>query len=114
MTTALDHWYDQRADEVVAAVDSDQQRGLTGAEAADRLARHGPNRIAAEKPPSILAVAVGQVRDPMNLMLVAVVVVSALIGEVSTALVVGFLILLNVVLGARQELAARASVDALS
>jgi Ca2+-transporting ATPase len=47
-------------------------------------------------------------------MLVAVVVVSLLIGEVSTAVVVGLLIGLNVVLGARQELSARASVDALS
>ncbi|GAA0485818.1 ATPase [Paractinoplanes deccanensis] len=114
MTSTIDHWYDQRADEVVAAVRSDQERGLTGAEAAHRLEQHGPNTIAAEKPPSVVAVAVAQLRDPMNLMLVAVIVVSALIGEVSTALVVGFLILLNVVLGARQELAARASVDALS
>ncbi|MEU8819831.1 cation-translocating P-type ATPase [Actinoplanes sp. NPDC048796] len=114
MTSTIDHWYDQRADQVVAAVHSDQQRGLTSAEAAGRLARNGPNTIAAEKPPSILAVALEQLRDPMNLMLVAVIVVSVLIGEVSTALIVGFLILLNIVLGARQELAARASVDALS
>ncbi|MEV4349525.1 cation-translocating P-type ATPase [Actinoplanes sp. NPDC049596] len=114
MTSAIDHWYDQRADAVVAAVDSDQVRGLTTAEATARRERYGPNTIAAEKPPSILAVAVAQLRDPMNLMLVAVIVVSIVIGEVSTAFIVGFLILLNVVLGARQELAARASVDALS
>jgi len=50
----------------------------------------------------------------MNIMLVAVAVVSLIIGQVSTALLVGFLVLLNVVLGARQELAAQASVDALS
>ena len=45
----------------------------------------------------------------MNIMLVAVVIVSIAIGEVSTGVVVGFLILLNVVLGSRQELKARAS-----
>ncbi len=60
------------------------------------------------------AVALQQLRDPMNLMLVAVTVVSFLIGEVSTGIVVGLLIVLNVVLGSRQELKARASVDALS
>ena len=50
----------------------------------------------------------------MNIMLVAVTVVSFVIGEVSTAVIVALLILLNVVLGSRQELNARASIDALS
>ena len=47
-------------------------------------------------------------------MLVAVTAVSFLIGEVSTGVIVALLIVVNVVLGARQELKARASVDALS
>ena len=47
-------------------------------------------------------------------MLVAVVVVSLLIGEVSTGIIVALLILLNLTLGTRQELTARASVDALA
>ena len=88
--------------------------GLTGAESAARLARYGPNQITAEQPPSMLAIALGQLRNPMNIMLVAVTVVSFAIGEVSTGVIVALLILLNVVLGTRQELKARASVDALS
>ena len=88
--------------------------GLTGAEAAARLARYGPNQITGEKPPSILVVALTQLRDPMNIMLIAVTAVSFVIGQVSTGVIVGLLILLNVVLGSRQELKARASVDALS
>ena len=47
-------------------------------------------------------------------MLVAVAVVSFVIGEASTGIIVALLVLFNVVLGARQELKARASVDALS
>jgi magnesium-transporting ATPase (P-type) len=50
----------------------------------------------------------------MNIMLVAVTVVSLIIGQVSTALLVAVLVLLNVALGTRQELKARASVDALA
>ena len=50
----------------------------------------------------------------MNLMLVAVAVVSLVISQFSTAVIVALLILLNVTLGSRQELKARASVDALS
>ena len=49
------------------------------------------------------AVAAQQLRDPMNIMLVAVVVVSLVIGEVSTGVLVALLILLNVVLGTRRS-----------
>ena len=99
---------------VVEAAGSDADSGLSQAEAASRLSTHGANEIVSEKPPSIWAVALLQLRDPMNIMLVAVTVVSILIGQVSTGIVVGLLILLNVALGTRQELKARASVDALS
>jgi Ca2+-transporting ATPase len=100
--------------DLVAGLESDAADGLTAAEAAARLSRYGPNEIAKEQPPSVWQVAVGQLRDPMNIMLVAVTIVSLAIGEVSTGVCVLLLILLNVVLGSRQELAARASIDALS
>ncbi len=111
---ANDRWFAQEPGDVVAALGSDADRGLSAAEAAARLTRYGPNQIAGEKPPSVWAIALTQLRDPMNLMLVAVAVVSFLIGEVSTGIIVALLILLNVVLGSRQELKARASVDALA
>ena len=102
------------AADVVAAAGSDAASGLTEDEAASRLATYGPNEIAAEKPPSGWAIAASLLRDPMNIMLIAVVVVSLLIGEVSTGVIVFLLILLNLGLGTRQELTARASVDALA
>ena len=42
-------WFAQDADRVVAAVDSDAERGPRGTEAAARPARHGPNRIAGDR-----------------------------------------------------------------
>jgi len=108
-----EHWHAQDADGVLAAMDSDAGRGLSRTEAAARLSRCGPNQITGEKPPSVWAMALQQLRDPMNIMLVAVVAVSLLIGELSTAIIVALLVALNIVLGARQELQARASVDAL-
>jgi Ca2+-transporting ATPase len=106
--------YARDAADVVATVGSSEATGLTAGEAATRLARNGPNQITSEKPPSPVTIALGQLRDPMNIMLVAVAIVSLLIGEVSTALVVAALVVLNVLLGTRQELQAQASVDALS
>ncbi|HVT42639.1 MAG TPA: cation-transporting P-type ATPase, partial [Acidimicrobiales bacterium] len=107
-------WHALDVDAVVAAVGSDLTRGLTSGDAATRLGRYGANQIAKETPPSVWEVALGQLRDPMNIMLIAVIVVSACISQFSTAVLVAFLVLLNVVLGSRQELKARASVDALS
>ena len=102
------------AEQVLASTGSDAGSGLSATEVEARLASHGPNAITAERPPSPWAIAAVQLRDPMNLMLVAVVVVSLLIGEVSTGVLVALLVVLNIGLGTRQELTARASVDALA
>jgi Ca2+-transporting ATPase len=107
-------WHALAAEQVVAAMGSDSVEGLSAGEASRRLAQHGSNEIAREQPPSVWRIALGQLRDPMNIMLIAVTVVSLLISQFSTAVIVAFLILLNLILGTRQELKARASVDALA
>lgn len=106
--------YSATAEVVINELASDANLGLSQVEADRRAVEYGRNEIAAEKPPSMIAIAAAQLRDPMNLMLIVVTVVSIAIGEVSTGVIVGLLILLNVVLGSRQELKARASVDALA
>jgi len=107
-------WFAREWSAVVAAFGSDPHYGLTGEDAAERLARSGPNEIAREHPPSVWEVAVNQLRDPINVMLIAVALISLIISQFSTAVLVAFLVLLNVVLGSRQELKARASVDGLA
>ena len=99
---------------VLSALATDSDRGLSGAEAARRLTSTGPNELRSDPPPSVWKIALTQLADPMNLMLLAVAVVSLLIAQQSTAILVALLVLLNLVLGTRQELAARASIDALS
>ena len=99
-------WFAQDGAAVVAALESDADHGLTQAEAAARLTRSGANELTGEKPPSVWPVTVVQLREPMNLMLIAVTAVSFVIGEVPTGMIVALLILLNVVLGSRQELKA--------
>ncbi len=100
--------------EALERLNVDAGTGLTAAEAATRLVDHGPNTLQQEAKPSVLRVALGQLVEPMTLMLVAVAVVSIVIGQGSTAAVVVALVLLNVVMGTNQELKARASVDALA
>src|SRR6516165_6337551 len=106
-------WHALTADLVASALGTSIDSGLSSNEAAARLAQYGPNELKREAKPSVWAILLEQIRDPMNIMLIAVTVVSLVITEWSTALVVGLLVALNVVLGTRQELKARASVDAL-
>jgi Ca2+-transporting ATPase len=83
--TSVVAYYSQDVDAVLGALGSSATDGLTAAEATTRLTRYGPNQITSEKPPSVWTVALQQLRDPMNIMLIAVAVVSLAIGEVPTA-----------------------------
>lgn len=107
-------WFTYDGEAVAHELESDPVNGLTGAEAGIRLASHGPNSITAEPSPSTWQIALRQLADPMNVMLVAVAVISLFIDQVSVGLLVGVLVILNVVLGTRQEKKAQASVDALA
>ncbi len=106
-------WHVMPGAAVLARLDS-TPTGLATADAAERLVEYGPNALQQEAKPSVLRVALGQLVEPMTLMLLAVAVVSIVIGQGSTAAVVIALVLLNVVMGTNQELKARASVDALA
>jgi Ca2+-transporting ATPase len=117
MATGVDSttlWHTLTADAAATSLGCDAGRGLDDALRRQRLAEFGPNEIPRDRPPSALQVALGQLRDPMTLMLVAVAVVSFLIAQASTGWVVASLVLLNVVLGTNQELKAQASVAALA
>jgi P-type Ca2+ transporter type 2C len=107
-------WHSQTADVVASAPGTSIDSGLTSDEAAARLAQYGPNALKREAKVSVWRIVLQQLSDPMNVMLVVVTWFSLVIAEWSTALVVGLLVALNVVLGTRQVLKARASVDALT
>jgi Ca2+-transporting ATPase len=107
-------WYALGVDAAANELGTSLESGLTDDVAAERLSEFGANELQSEPPPSRLEVALHQVVDPMNLMLIAVAVVSIIIGEFATGILIALLVLLNVVMGARQEMKAKAAVDALA
>jgi P-type Ca2+ transporter type 2C len=107
-------WYAQSAQDVTAQLGVDTDQGLAAAEVERRLGEYGPNELPTEPPPSMWAVARGQLVNPMNIMLLLVVAASFAIVQIATALVVLGLVTFNVVMGSVQELKARASVEALA
>ncbi|MWC00206.1 HAD-IC family P-type ATPase [Agromyces sp. MMS17-SY077] len=107
-------WWSLDGAEAVARLGSSVDVGLSDAQAAAKLAEVGPNELTSAPPPSAIKIALAQIGELMTLMLIAVAIVSVVIGQISTAIVVGILVAFNVVQGTRQELKARRSVDALA
>ena len=91
--------------------------GLTGAEAARRLVAHGPNKLAHKKDKSFLARLLGQLKDPMILVLLAAAALSlwASGGEdwLDAAIILG-IVAVNAILSLSQEDSARKAMEALS
>jgi Ca2+-transporting ATPase len=116
-TEAEEHgveWWALAPDAAVAEAKTDGARGLAVAEAEKRLAEVGPNALQSAPPPSVWRIALSQVLELMTLMLIAVTIISLLIQQFTTAIIVAILVLFNVVTGTRQEVKARRSVDALA
>ena len=112
-TTKQPVWHSVTAEEAARTLGVDVDQGLDAGEAQRRLTQYGPNQLTTEPPPSLWTVARAQLSNPMNIMLIIVAVASLAIGQVATGLFVALLVTFNVVMGSRQELKARASVDAL-
>ncbi len=112
--TAEEKWYALSADDVVARVGVDTERGLDPGEVQRRLAEYGRNEIASEPPPTLWEVAKGHLANPMNIMLLIVSIASFAIGQTATGVIVLALVSFNVIMGTSQERKAMASVEALA
>ena len=87
--------------------------GLTSAEAAARLAAEGPNALPDAQARSLPAIALGVLREPMFLLLVAAAAIYLVLGDAGEALVLGASVLVIVVITVAQERKAERAVEAL-
>jgi Ca2+-transporting ATPase len=107
-------WHALTAAATAAALGVDPEAGLDQGAVEQRLAEYGRNELPTEPPPGVWEVARGQLRNPMNIMLIIVGIASLGISQIATAIVVLGLVTFNVVMGSKQELNALASVEALA
>jgi P-type Ca2+ transporter type 2C len=111
--TAGREWYSRSPEEVAEALGVQASAGLTAARAAELLSANGPNALPEEKPKPGWRRFVDQYRSYMQIILVAAAVVSLLIKEWGTAVVLLALTVLNAVIGMRQEGKAESAMNAL-
>jgi Ca2+-transporting ATPase len=111
--TAGQRWYARSPEEIAAALDVDQHTGLSAAKAAELLKANGPNALPEEKPKPGWRRFLDQYRSYMQLILVGAAVVSLVIKQWSTGVLLVVLTLLNAVIGLRQEGKAESAMNAL-
>jgi Ca2+-transporting ATPase len=106
------HWHRRTAREVMALLETSRE-GLSSAEAARRLAEHGPNVIAEGRPRSWLALLGAQFLDVPILVLIGAAVVAGFIGDAIDTAVILAIVVLNAVIGLTQEHRAERALAAL-
>src|SRR4051794_19746247 len=112
---AADNPVSATADAVAAGLGVDPSRGLSAAEAASRLASHGPNQLTGAKHEPAWRAFLRQYEDFMQLILLGAALVNQLVtGDAGTTVVLAGLTVFNAVIGLRQESKAEESVKALS
>lgn len=87
--------------------------GLTEREAAERLARHGPNRLPEPKATGIVLLFARQFLSPFIYILIIAAVISFAIGHIAGGVFIVAVLLINAAIGTVQEHAAEKSASAL-
>jgi Ca2+-transporting ATPase len=108
------NWYALTTESAAKQLEVDPAKGLSAAEAQQRLQQYGPNKLAAKKKEPGWQAFMRQYQDFMQILLLAAAVVNQLFtGEWGTTLVLVGLTVFNAVLGLNQESKAEASLAAL-
>ncbi|SEG88064.1 cation-transporting ATPase F [Thermomonospora echinospora] len=106
--------YRRAAAEIVEELGGDAERGLGDAQAADRLARLGPNELPAARRRGPLLRFLLQFHNPLIYVLLVSALVTALLGEHVDAVVILGVVLANAVVGFAQESRAEQALAALA
>ncbi len=104
--------YQQNIEEVLAAYQS-SRAGLALDETQSRLERYGPNELMERRKKTALVMFLGQFSDFMIIVLLAAALISGIIGEISDAVAIMVIVVLNAVLGFTQEYRAERAMTAL-
>ena len=95
-------WYALDAAGVAAKLGVGPAHGPVGGRAADLLARNGPNALPVEQPPSTLRRLLAEYTSYMQIILVGAAIVSLVIQQWATAIVLFVITLFNALVGLRQ------------
>ncbi len=107
------NWYELNVHDVCKELGASAQTGLTSKEAKRRLEEYGPNELQQKKGASVFQMFLEQLKDYMVIILIIASIVSILVNEVTDAIVILGIVIINAVLGVFQEYRAGKALEAL-
>jgi Ca2+-transporting ATPase len=106
-------WTAREAEAVLSELGVSRVSGLSRHDVTERLGKHGENRLVEETRRSLLQRFFDQFRSALIYILLVAAVVSGVLGEISDAIIIAAIVLLNAVVGLIQENRAEQALDAL-
>ena len=100
-------------DEVLAQFESDLDKGLTQAQARERLQKHGANELTEKPRPGFLALLWNQFNNYLVIILIVAALLALALGEYVDAIAIMCIVVLNAVIGVVQESKAEQALAAL-
>jgi len=112
----LKTWHNYTKDEVIKSLDTEVTGGLSKSEATKRLTTFGRNELEAQKKESLFAKVIGQLKDPM----IIVLLVAAALSYISSgfedwidSVIILLIVIVNAIISISQENNANKSLEAL-
>ena len=109
-------WYSLTEEEVLKELQTDRETGLSEAESAARLEKYGANELEGHKQESMLVRVLGQLKDPM----IIVLLIAAVLSFISSGfedwvepLIILLIVVVNTVISITQEDNAHKALEAL-
>jgi len=90
-----------------------EKRGLSSAQAAERLLKYGENALEGKRSASAAKMLASQFKDALTLILIASTAISVLMGEYVEAVTILAIVLMNALLGFLQEYRTERTLEAL-
>jgi len=106
-------WHNRDAETVIRQLDTDPQNGLNTSEAADRFQQYGTNTLETGRKNHWYMVLARQFMDVLIFILLAAALISVAVGEITDALTIMVIVVLNAILGFIQEWKAEKAIEAL-
>jgi len=105
-------WHTGKIDDVMQELEVTHE-GLTSQEAQERLKKYGYNELIAKKRKSALSMFLSEFKDIFILLLIAATILSAILGEITDAAIIGAIVILVAVTGFIQEYRAEKAIEAM-
>ena len=109
----MSNWYKLETSEVISEFDIDPTSGLTNTVASQHFEKHGPNELIEQEGESPWKMLLDQFTETMVVILVIAAIISLVLGEYIDFVAIMVIIILNALIGFRQEYKAEQAMAAL-